>query len=134
MVSTRTDVENLLGKSEKEIKGFGAYKNENKTVSVWYSEGNCKTKQGLNWNIGKDVVTAISVRFENEVLLSSLKMEINKFSKRNHPNSDYSFFYTSPNENIIIQTFEEKVGKEEVWYIEFRPGKQYFHLLCEGLK
>lgn len=92
MQSNRKDVENLLGKPEKNIKGFGKYKNKDETVSVWYSIGNCKTKQGLNWNVGEDTVTAISIRFEKETSLDSLKWDISKFSKRNHPRDESRFF------------------------------------------
>ena len=133
--STKQDVEDLFGKPENKINGFGEYKTENETISVWYSIGNCKTEKGLNWNVSKDVVTTISVRMEKKFLLKSIEWDINQYSKRTHPIDESRFFYTSPDESVSIQTFvNENSKKEEILYIEFRPGNQYTHLLCKSSK
>jgi hypothetical protein len=133
--SKRSDVENLLGKSSGKSKGYGRYETDKFKVSVWYSPGPCKVKEGLNWNVKSGFVTYIEVRRKGMTSIYNLELydlerDILTFVKREHPTDKTRFGFSSPRDDIDIMTSLNDDGSQTIDYIGFRPGKEYSYLLC----
>ena len=83
LMSTRTDVERLLGKPNQ----FGRYDVENDRASILYSEGPCQSaykalgKANCDCLVAKDTVLRILVTLDSPVKVSKLGIDKNKYER-----------------------------------------------------
>jgi len=69
--TNRSQVENILGKSEPTGCQRCSYKTKSENISISYSEGPCK---GTGWNVQADTALAVEVIPKDEILLSQLDL------------------------------------------------------------
>lgn len=129
--SDRNEVENILGKPETYLEGYGTYETKIGEFSVWYSKGGCrKDVEGLQYDIPAQRLTRILFYPKKSLPLEFYISDIDNFKKTTHPNADFRFFYTSMDESIIYQTILSNDSKEFVYTIELQPSKEQQKLLC----
>ena len=81
--STRGDVERLFGKPNQ----LGHYQIQNEKVSIWYSEGACKSspeslaKANCECLVAKDTVLRIAVTLDSPIKISELGIDKKKYER-----------------------------------------------------
>lgn len=127
--STRTDVENILGKRNPDSKATDAasYTTKNEKVFVIYSGGNCNIKLNGGWNVEKGKVISISVYPKIPLKFADYKFDKTKFSSYVE---DYVIITTYTNKTDGIG-FSVNTEEETIGYLAYFPKSEDDYLLCE---
>jgi hypothetical protein len=125
LLSTRADVEKLLGKPKEDKYSCCRYETPNEYVSVSYAADKCDE----GWNVLKDTVLSLSVSPNSDVgkSLEELKIDKSGFSVT----GDDAFFGTWTNPELGLQYYFGNIEREfrSVSYI---PKKSDNILRCNG--
>jgi hypothetical protein len=123
IVSTRADVEKLLGKP----KSQDSYQYEIQEGRVFFSYQPKVCEDG--WNLPKD--TLIYIRFEPKELLGKSFSELNLEKSKFSPSIDDAYWtnWTNPNDGIAF--YFQDVDKS-LQHISYFPRKSDNHLRCNG--
>lgn len=115
--STRTDVEQLLGRSTDSCKCL--YRTEHEIVHIQYSDYSCKdNSQG--WDVPLDTVLLINVIPRTGVRLAELKIDLTKYQKTEDTHLPGRSYYTNDEEGIFILV----TGTDElVGSINYQPTR-----------
>ena len=132
--TTMREVEKILGpsvfkKGEKPLPTSRWYKTEQGIVNICYSSGRCRKTDSLQWKVAAGIVTG--VYFDQPKRTASLTewgFNVEGY-KKEKDRYDERFYYTSPDETLVIQTRVDK-GNETVDTIGISPGVKDKHLLC----
>ncbi len=120
--STRSDVENLLGKPREN----GGYLINNGFVSIQYSEKLCENKKICECMIGKDTVIKIRVYLHQELKFNDLNLNLKKFKKKTDEHLLVYDSYSNFKEGVVYTVFKEENTVESITYL---PSKKD----CKGL-
>jgi hypothetical protein len=122
--TNRTQIENILGKPEKEDYEVTYQTNDN-WIKVIYSNEPCsdvKTKKGRN-NFEKDTVIEYEVFFYKDIEISDLKFDKDKYERFQDPHLLNLIYYDNVIKGITITAFN--TGEiERVSYITYLPTKE----------
>ena len=125
LVSTRADVEKLLGKPKEDKYSCCRYETPNEYVSVSYAADKCDE----GWNVAKDTVISLSVSPNADVGKSfeELKLDKSEYSMT----GDDAFYGTWTNPELGLQYYFGNIDREfrSVSYI---PKKSDNYLRCDG--
>lgn len=119
--STRPDVERLIGPPMR--PGGITYDLQTERVNVGYSHGGCE--KGEEWNVPSGTVTMITVYPQTKVMLSDLKIDLNRFQKFLDPHVGDSIFANEA-EGMSLRT----ASNGEVISIQYFPQTKDNHLRC----
>lgn len=119
--STRSDVERLIGPPMR--PGGITYDLRTERVNVGYSHGGCE--KGEEWNVASGTVTMITVYPQTKVMLSDLKIDLNRFQKFLDPHIGDSIFANEA-EGMSLRT----APNGEVISIQYFPQTKDNHLRC----
>src|SRR5258708_21758549 len=78
LVSTRADVERLLGTSQMSRGFVYTYETKDDRVDVLYSAGPCALSGVEKWNVPSDVVVSMQVNPKQTILIDSLHLDAKK--------------------------------------------------------
>jgi len=121
--STRANVEKLIGPP---IQPNGiTYDLKSERVNIVYSDGSCE-KDKVEWNVPRGTVIGITIYPQTRVMLSDLRVALDKFEKFINPNNPEFIGYNSKEEGMgfgINPNGEVKV-------IEYFPTTKDSHLRC----
>jgi hypothetical protein len=125
LLSTRTDVERLLGKPKEDKNFCCRYETLKEQISVHYATGKCKE----GWNIQKDTLLSLTVSPNSGVALSfdELKLNRNEFSL----SADDAFHGTWTNAEQGLQYHFSNIDRE-LRSITYLPKKSDNNLRCNG--
>ena len=123
--STRAEVERLIGSPMK--PGGITYDLQTERVNVGYSYGGCE--KGEEWNVPSGTVTMIRVYPQTKVMLSDLKIDLNRFNKFINPHVGDSIVYSNKEDGIAIDT----IPNGEVVSIQYFPREKDSHLRCPAV-
>lgn len=123
LVSTRAEVEKILGPPIKENNSV--YETENETVAVVYSDFPCKEGLAGAWNVSKDTVIRIRISPKNTIRISDLHIEADKYQKIEHPHISGMLTYLNEDSGIAIHTRYEVVEQ-----IVYNPPAKDVNLQC----
>lgn len=121
--STRADVERLIG-SPMMPNGI-TYDLKNERVNVVYSDGGCAKGQPSEWNVPPDTVIGITVYPQTKLMLSDLRIDLNRFEKFINPHNPDSVSYNNE-EGISIGTR----SNGEVIVVQYLPAAKDSYLRC----
>ena len=129
--SDRKQVELILGKPVKYIKGFGTYRTGTGIFSVWYSKASCSfERNGVTINVPRDTITRMHVLLNKSLPLSTYVSDLGSLSKRT-PFRDNKTYYYSVDESEVWQTITPSSGLEFVYSVSFQPaGNERKKLTC----
>lgn len=120
LVSTREDVEAVLGKPTGRFPNFDRFKNELGKFNVWYSACTYTIKRGQS-----EIAIPIG-RLERLIFLpkslepfSKYSAETNDYKKVDSPGAVGQYLYLSKAEDVIFETAILASGVEVVWTIEY---------------
>lgn len=105
LLSTRADVERLLGPGANECKC--GYYLEDLNVFFYYSSGNCKSGGSGGWDVPPDTVLRIVVYRKPTPRLSDLQIDERTFKKRYGGHIARMVSYVNDDEGLIIEVDEE---------------------------
>lgn len=139
LVSSRADVERLLGKPRDPEQPRYSYPDE--IVTVEYSRCACDRAPAVKgwptlsvlWNVKPDLVTAIGIDLRKPVLLSSLGLNLSTFKRVPEFHLQNVFRYKNEEEGFVIQVYED-AGIEMVRGYIYEPEAKYDYLLCPRVK
>jgi len=125
LLSTRVDVEKLLGKPKEDKYFCCKYETPNEYVSVEYVTDKCKE----GWNVPKDTVLSLRVSTSSDVGKSfeDLKLNESNFSFT----GDDAFYGTWTNAEQGLQYYFSNI-KQELQSITYIPKKSDNNLRCNG--
>lgn len=127
LVSSRSDVERLLGKSRS--PGFdGVYDLEEGHLFVVYAPLNfCENGKDFGWDVREDTATEIIFSPPNGPLFSSLNLDLARFKKvKESPCCPDLISYVNKEEGVAYVVNPDGTVNE----IRYFPSSQYDHLLC----
>ena len=110
--SSREDVERLLGSPTGECKCL--YEGPKVNVQVQYSTGPCKTGASPGWNVPAGTVISATVYLKERPLMSDLKVDWEKYKKREDPELPLIFYYSNPEEGITIAVDGNRVMEYQI--------------------
>ena len=122
--STRVDVERLIG-SPMMPNGI-TYDLKNERVNVVYSDGGCAKGQPSEWNVPLDTVIGITVYPQTKLMLSDLRIDLNRFEKFINPHNPDSVSYNNEEAGISIGTR----SNGEVIVVQYLPAAKDNYLRC----
>lgn len=124
--STKSDVERLLGQPNEQ--GGFTYDTENERVTIFYSQGTCLG--GVSrWNVPKDTVVSIVVAPKTSLLLSDLKVDLNRYQKELDAHMEGAAHYINKKDGIFIAT-RTLATDEIVLFIYYQPTPADKSLQC----
>ena len=125
LLSTRADVEKLLGKPKEDKYSCCRYEMPNENVSISYATDTCDE----GWNVPKDTVLSLSVSPNSDVGKSfeELKLDKNKFSMT----GDDAFFGTWTNPEQGLQYYFSNIDREFRSF-SYLPKRSDNNLRCDG--
>lgn len=123
LLSTRSDVERLLGPSTK--PSGSTYKTDNESVFITYSNGTCEQDPRSRWNVPRDTVIQISVYPKKEQRFTDLHIDESNYKKEEDPHRLGSFYYTNDKDGHIIL-----VNQGLVRSMYYGPTDDDVHLHC----
>lgn len=129
LMSTRADVERLLGSSKGSLADSYLYETKEEKVRVVYSEGSCKPSLEGQWNVPVDTVLSITVFPQIEVLVRSLRLDKKTYSRTQEAHPDNWLYYVSPQSGVMVHAMQNN-GCEEVMSITYRPTTKDEGLRC----
>ena len=112
LVSTRADVENILGSPVKE--NDSVYGTKKEVISIVYSGGPCKEGRAGAWNVPADTVIRIGIAPKKSLRISDLHIDISKYEKIDHPHISGMLSYVNEEDGITVNTRYENV--EMIFY------------------
>lgn len=123
LLSTRTDVEKILGPPVK--NNPNVYETENEFVSVVYSGGPCEEGREGAWNVSANIVIRLEVESKKTLRVSDLHLDEAKYKKVENLHMLGRLSYIDDAAGVIIKTSYEIV--EAVIY---GPAAKDKHLSC----
>jgi hypothetical protein len=113
LISTRTEVERLLG--PKEERDIVRYDLKDKQVMIWYSKGSCGSTPDADWNVPINTVTSIHIYLKKPVRLASLSLDFSKVEKmRGDADLSDHFYYINKEEGFGIEVQNLQDGRGEI--------------------
>lgn len=130
--STMEDAEKLLGQqTNKGVRGYGIYKNENEKVAIWYASGRCIKTNQAQWKVPKNTITRITVFPNKSVLLPSLKIDLKEFERIIIPiHTDRAYYVSKDKSQENFVRIDE--GNEEIVLMTFLPGENNAQYRCSN--
>jgi hypothetical protein len=122
LVSTRTEVEPILGPRPKTIET--KYDFESETVYVVYAMLPCSEwpQPPAGWNVPKNTVVRILVYPQSRVLLDSLAIDLSSFKKvRGSACVSQDFYYVNDQEGFSIEFTDTGDKRETVFGYDYYP-------------
>lgn len=129
LMSTRADVERLLGSSKGSLAGSYAYETKEEKVRVVYSEGSCTPSLEGQWNAPVDTVLSVTVFPQTKVLVDSLRLDRRIFSRTQEAHPENWLYYVSAEKGVMVHA-EQNNACEEVMSITYRPTTKDERLRC----
>lgn len=136
MISTREDVEKLLGKPKKEINEnlgkndeafLAEYELEDGTLGIAYSFGGCSSSSKLVHYASRWTVIEVFFR-PDELTFTELKLDLERFKTQVEEGTCVTFTtYTNDEEGIL-----HKVERDEVVFMVIKPTAQYIQFRCDN--
>jgi hypothetical protein len=128
LVSTRADVEKIIGKPEPDSKSkyFVDYKTKNESVFVLYSTGNCDLT-GTGWNIEDGKVIRISVEPFVKLKLDEYKFDKSKYKEYEEDHLDMISY--ANDEDGVAFTVNKPTG--EIVEFRYHPKSKDYFLMCK---
>lgn len=123
MISTRSEVETLLGPAEGAFATI--YKLKEGSLFIEYSSGPCRPERKGGWNVPENVVVSVSFSPKNKLRIARLKLDPKKFRKVIDQHVIGIIYYINDEEGI---TYQVQAGRVDA--IEYGPAKKYDHLSC----
>lgn len=123
LVSTRSDVERLLGPCSKGNRASCLYETDKEIVNVNYSDGPCEKGWPFGYNIPTDTVEWIRVSPLTYLHVEELDFKLDTYEKR--VNSDASLMYVNNQQGIAVWVFDGKVGS-----LIYGSTNKQAHLRC----
>lgn len=124
--STRADVEQLIGLPM--MPNGITYDLKNERVNIVYSDGGCAKGQPSEWNVPLGTVIGITIYPQTKLMLSDLRIDLNRFKKFINPRNPDSVYYNNEDEGISIGTR----SNEEVVVVQYLPAAKDSHLRCSN--
>lgn len=132
LVSTRNDVETVLGKPELlgRSKYLLLYKTTDGKVFVYYSSGPCALNAKVGWNVPEDTVVRIS--FDPTVFprVDDLKIDRTRFKVHPDPEILNSAYYTNETDGVVLTV---DTSDNTVTNFSYFPESKYDHLRCKNV-
>ena len=129
LLSTRADVERLLGKPVMPPTAFEIYKTETERVDVLYSAGPCGSVRWASWNVAKDVVISLHVIPQKTTSIENLRLDPKKYTRIQESHPNHWFQYRNRDGGVVVHSILQ--GKiEYLHFIEYRPLEKERSLRC----
>lgn len=113
LISTRQDVEKILGKPIEDDIYSAVYKTKDERVIVSYKVLETKKTKSCVWDVPINTVLGFRIYPLKIVLLSETKFDLTKFERESW---GYEAFYTNPKEGLEVVTNAVPGEKEQVLY------------------
>lgn len=134
LVSTKAEVEKLLGNGSPLDDKISEYHFEKSKVTVYYSQGPCTSVGDHAWNVPKNTVVYIVVSPIKKIFLHNLGVTLSEFS-RSSGGADLpgTAFYLSTRIGMSMNV-EERISpdKHTVTLIHYFPSKDQLELRCKN--
>ncbi len=118
--SSRSDVEELLGKSRASHGFTYVYEMEKETVDVLYSAGPCKVSGVERWNVAADIVVRMDVRPRVKIPIQALHLDKTRYPRLEEAHPENWARYMNDEDGVMVETISN--GKdEEVYTITYWP-------------
>lgn len=108
LVSTRSDVERLIGPCPQRDGPTCMYETSAETIIVTYSDGPCEKGWPFGYNVPANTVIRIDVSPTNYVHITAILPNLETYHKR--VREDGSLIYIDDQEGFAVEVFEGKVG------------------------
>ncbi len=125
LVSTRTDVERLLGPCPQRDGVTCLYETSSDTILVTYSDGACEKGWPFGYNVPANTVIRIEVSPMRYLRTIDLNFSLDGYQKRE--NTDGSAIFINKEQGVAVTVFEEKVGS-----LIYGPTSKQSPLQCPG--
>lgn len=122
--TSRAEVEQLFGKTDKDDFLSAKYELKDGTLHIYYSSGFCSPERNGGWNVAKGVVTSVVFYPTKKRKLSFYKLDLTKFKKERE--YGYIDVYTNDETGFL---YEVEYGKVDSIYRD--PPAKYDYLYCE---
>ena len=126
--STRTDVEQLLGKPNEKLATYSVlYRTMNETIIVDYAQGrSCgRENAGNQWKVPRYTVERILVTLNRGVPLTQLGIDETKYKKRSGGDRPEDVYYVNEENGETLRVFQD-----EVLEMTYFPAAADEHLRC----
>ena len=130
LVSTRSDVERILGKPKESFENFGRYETQLGKYNVWYASGNCRRSEGRDWNVPSNKMILLHFSPKKTVPIEKYLSDVGSFLRTESPGGYSRYLYTSRDESVIYTTIKSPDSSEIIDRIWLEPGKLGEHLRC----
>lgn len=138
LISTRQDVEKLLGKPKPITDDQSIYTTKTGKFIAYFSAVRCEDRSGdkrTAWNVEPNRLLYLLVMVRSPKPPVSFVDNLSSFKRDTADLHDMSgLSYTSPDESLIITTVVRPGGSEKVLTLMLQPSKDQRNLLCEPVK
>ena len=132
LISTRANVENILGKPTPMPHSVSPYIERYITkdgrISVTYSTGPCMVKSSNGWDVPEFTVVSILFHPDDLPKVADVKLDQQRFEKRPDQGVLYTTVYTSKTDGISL-TVDDMGGS--VVFFNYFPESKYDYLKCK---
>jgi len=129
LISTRAEVERVLGVPSDSLRQILMYENGTDKVDVLYAGSACEQTEVGRWNVSKDTVLRVKVLPQTTVLIKTLKLDRSKYQRIREAHPQNWVHYINQAQGIIINT-EIRGGREEVVSLVYEPSSKQKALRC----
>jgi hypothetical protein len=126
--STRADIERVVEGTVKESKcrsNICSYYLSDVNLFVVYSKGDCKSQESSGWNVPRDTVIRFDVVPKVKPLFSDLKIDEEKFKKKEDPELKGVLHYINDEDGLSLTVQQ---GVVDGFY--YGPSAKDEHLRC----
>ena len=120
LVTTRNEVDALLGRPTSGADNFFSYDTKDEHISVWFGNGKPNQADPCKWKVEKNIVFVYIVAPKNKLLLSEADIDLTQFKKENDFHGVNSFYYHNEDSGITIST-RIRAGEEVIESIHRDP-------------
>lgn len=129
LVSTRAQVERLLGAPTDSLEQTFMYENGSDKINVLYSRAVCEQTEAGRWNVPKDTVLKVKVIPQRILLIRALKFDRSKYQRIREAHPENWVHYINLDQGITIDA-EIRGGREEVMSLVYEPSSRQKSIRC----
>lgn len=135
LVSSRLDVERILGPPQSRGKFVSSYNYESESVDVYYASGPpCGSGLTNAWRVPRDRVVSIRVVPKKTLILESLVNDIAKFRRTADSKVPSQVYFLNEEEGVRYTVrIDPHPERQDVISVDYIPEKRQNHLKCPSV-
>jgi hypothetical protein len=130
LISSRAEVERLLGSPTTVLDRTFIYKYKSDKVHVLYSGLACQPTEAGEWNVPRDTVLMLKVYPQGTLLVKDLKFDRSRYIRAKETHPENWVHYVNQADGITVDA-QIRGRREEVISFIYEPNRRQAKLRCQ---